>query len=149
MLTVIFASVQIADAQHYQGDISVAYGIGVGDPNFNGWNIQTVHGYRFNDHLFLGGGVGLIKYSDISDSVIPVFANVRGYLRNNRRVNPFTSFDLGYGFREDGGMYFSPSVGIQIYAYSMLGFFAAVGYQYAVMYDTSLDNINIRVGFQF
>ena len=143
------ACIQFVSAQNYQGDVNFAYGIGVGEPAFDGWNIQTVHGYRFNDYLFVGGGVGLIKYSDISESIIPVFANVKGYLGNSHLVNPFVSLDLGYGIREEGGVYFSPAIGINIRAFRRLGVFVSVGYQYAKMLDSSLGNINLRIGFCF
>lgn len=129
--------------------MSFAYGVGVGDVALDGYNIQTVHGYRFNDHLFVGGGVGFMKYNDIDDSVIPVFANVKGYLSNSHLVNPFASFDIGYGIRENGGVYFSPAVGINIRAFRRLGFFATVGYQYNKMMNTSLSNVNLRIGISF
>ena len=128
-----------ASAQRYQGDVSFAYGVGIGQISLDEWNIQTVHGYRFNDYLFLGGGVGIIKYTyDDAGAIIPVFANVKGYLGNSHLVNPFASIDLGYGIREKGGIYFSPALGINIRAFRRLGVFMSVGYQHATAYDLAI-----------
>ena len=141
-----------ASAQRYQGEVSFAYGVGIGQISLDEWNIQTVHGYRFNDYLFLGGGVGFIKYTDDfydGGAIIPVFANVKGYLGNSHLVNPFASIDLGYGMREKGGLYFNPAVGINIRAFRRLGVFMSIGYQHATVYDFAIKNINIRVGLSF
>lgn len=140
---------QNATAQHYHGDISYAYGIGIGDVDLNGWNIQTVHGYRFNDYLFVGGGIGLIKYSKVDDSIIPIFANVKGYLGNSHFANRFASIDLGYRAREKGGVYFNPAIGVQLRVFRRLGVIGSIGYQYAKMFNTSISNINIRIGICF
>ena len=147
LLAAITAFMWSASAQRYQGEVSYAYSAGVGNVSLNGWNIQTVHGYRFNDYVFLGGGVGFIKYVD--DAIIPVFANVKGYLGNSHLVNPFASIDLGYGLRENGGIYFSPALGIHLRAFRRLGAFASVGYQYSKMDAVAINNINIRIGLSF
>lgn len=140
-----------ASAQRYQGEFNLAEGIGVGMPNMDGWNIQTIHGYRFNPYLFVGGGIGLIKYFNYTDSILPVFVNVKGYLLGDERLlNPFVSMDVGYGFREGGNIYFTPAMGVQIRKYSWAtGFYFSVGWQRAKMYSTTIENINIRIGFFF
>lgn len=152
-LLLLFAAIAAftwsASAQRYQGDVSYAYGIGVGKISYDGWNLQTVHGYRFNDYFFLGGGVGFVKYTNKDNAILPVFANAKGYLGNSHLVNPFVSMDLGYGFRENGGIYFSPALGVNIRMFRRLGVFATVGYQCAKISYVSINNINVRVGFSF
>ena len=43
----------------YHGFIDVGYTFGVGDYQFNRFEINSTHGYQFNPHIFLGGGLGL------------------------------------------------------------------------------------------
>lgn len=146
-LGAVIAFAWSASAQRYQGEVSYAYSASIGKFSKAGWNVQTVHGYRFNDYIFLGGGVGFIYTG--GNAMIPVFANAKGYLGNSRLVNPFASIDLGYGIREKGGIYFSPALGVNIRAFRRLGIFMSVGYQHATMDDFAIKNLNIRVGLNF
>ena len=74
----------------YRGFIDAGYSIGVGDYEFDRFEVNTSHGYQFNPYLFLGAGAGLHFMSsyetkdmdiplDVRDSKvdIPVFASIR------------------------------------------------------------------------
>lgn len=96
----------------YQGEFAFAYGLavseGMGDlvPRIV---FETVHGVRINPYLFAGVGLGInYFYKDLyffdgwdiyelgnSGTVLPVFANVKGYLPVSRKVALNLSWDLG------------------------------------------------------
>lgn len=70
--------------------------------------IATSHGYQFNSHVFLGGGLDLsIGHPG---SMVPVFADFR-YDAAFRKFTPFGDVRLGYNMASGGGIYLSPAVG--------------------------------------
>jgi len=102
----------------YQGEVSTSYGIGVGTYNANRFCIETVHGIRLNTDVFLGLGLGYNSLTKDGSSVgiIPVFANIKGYVPSES-LKPFGSLDFGYGIGTGnlgglGGIYVSPAVGL-------------------------------------
>ena len=116
----------------YQGEFAFAYGLavseGMGDlvPRIV---FETVHGVRINPYLFAGVGLGInYFYKDLyffdgwdiyelgnSGTVLPIFANVKGYLPVSRKVALNLSWDLGaaigIGGYFNGGTEFYTSVG--------------------------------------
>lgn len=73
--------------------------------------VSTSHGYQFNPHLFVGGGVlfesGVLR---AWDWLVPVFAHVR----TDQKWGSFTPFGdlrIGYNFVDARGIYFSPTIG--------------------------------------
>ena len=64
-------------------------------------SLDVVRGYNFNEHIFVGGGVGFSAYlfsevdEDIFDYVaVPAYANIR-LTGGNKRVTPYVSGRLG------------------------------------------------------
>ena len=90
----------------YQGEVAFAYGLAVSEGTgdlFPRIVFETVHGVRINPYLFAGVGLGInYFYKDLyiynywgsilegyrGGIVLPVFANVKGYLPISRKVAP-------------------------------------------------------------
>jgi hypothetical protein len=100
----------------YKGIVEIGYGIPVG---FNGEprvKLNVVNGIQFNPYISLGVGIGLSGYYD--RMLVPVFADFRCYLLNNK-VTPYLSFDMGYSFNADNsfkgqGFLWSMLIGINL-----------------------------------
>lgn len=103
-------------------------------------SIQNVTGFQFNRFIGAGIGFGYDVY-DISNgfSVLPVFAEARGYL-NQRNISPYYSLSVGYGFAvsngdnlirpEKGGVMIHPALGFRFGANKDLNFLADIGFIY-------------------
>lgn len=83
--------------------------------------LDVVGGYRFNDYLKLGIGIGARYYissKEVRDKDVqwgfPIYANVRGNFMPSqyRTVVPYYSFDLGGSIRD--GVMVRPTIGIRI-----------------------------------
>lgn len=98
---------------HYQGEISAAYGLGLGDVtkivNTDRIEVETVHGVRISPYAFVGLGAGFNYFynldtaaetEDYSDNggVVTAFANAKGYLPISRGTSLYLSLDLGGAF---------------------------------------------------
>lgn len=86
--------------------------------------LSFTNGYRFNEYIKVGLGVGIRTYlgadspeqrdSDLEGNwVIPLFANVRGdFLPQGQRMfTPYWSVDAGYAFGD--GFFYAPTVGVK------------------------------------
>ncbi len=79
------------------------------------------NGYRFNQYLKVGAGLGLLYYPN-NDNVrnkdthfsIPVFLNLRGNFLSDeiRKTTPFWSVNVGVSTPD--GMFFTPTIGLRI-----------------------------------
>lgn len=89
--------------------------------NMQNVGADWVNGYRFNEFLRVGLGVGLryyinndhVRRSDIAWS-FPIYADVRGNIisQQDRAAVPYWSVDLGGEIC--GGLYFSPTLGYRL-----------------------------------
>ena len=104
---------RIGKLPRYQGEVAFAYGLAVSEGTgdlFPRIVFETVHGVRINPYLFAGVGLGInYFYKDLyiynywgsilegyrGGIVLPVFANVKGYLPISRKVALNLSWDLG------------------------------------------------------
>lgn len=103
---------QFGKLPRYQGEVAFAYGSAVSEGMqdlFPRIVFETVHGVRINPYLFAGVGLGInYFYKDIyfsngwniyelgnSGTVLPVFANVKGYLPVSSKAALNLSWDLG------------------------------------------------------
>lgn len=98
------------------------------------WNASFINGFRFNKHIFLGGGIGLNMYtygetvriaggSEVTPSAlvsVPVFAAFKVNF-SKARVSPFFSLNAGYAIGSSSddnidvtGLYLNPSIGLDI-----------------------------------
>jgi len=113
--------------------------------------LNVINGYRFNSHLFLGGGLGLryflnpnIEHSPVFNDIgVPLFLDIRtNFFINN--LSPFLELSLGYSFNLNNnnfeaqnypsnitgvGLLFNPAIGIN-YTYSdKYGINISIGYE--------------------
>ena len=88
--------------------------------------VSTSHGYQFNPHVFLGGGLMLEGATPSGDLNFPVFADFR-YDAAFGKFTPFGDVRLGYNFADGGGIYFSPTVGYRFSWNHKLGLNLGVG----------------------
>lgn len=117
---------------HYQGEITVAYGLGVGLAskivNLDRIVFETVHGVQINPYLFTGVGVGFnyfyeqieYEYDSLHNKrggggVMPFFVNFKGCYPFGRDSSVYLSLDLGaavgvYGYYDTGSEFYT-SVG--------------------------------------
>lgn len=72
--------------------------------------ISTSHGYQFNPHFFLGGGLMLTKSTTFDMATLPIFVQTR-YDNTWGRFTPFGDLRIGFNCSDGGGLYFSPTVG--------------------------------------
>ena len=104
-----------------------AFEIGCGSTTMeNRQNIAMIatsftNGYRFNQYLKIGAGVGVLYYPNNkkvrnSDGhfSFPVFFNLRGNILpdDTRRIVPFWSANIGTSISD--GFFFTPAVGLRI-----------------------------------
>lgn len=114
----------------YSGFVDAGYAMRTSDTGFEYAHISTVHGFQFNPHLFTGLGIGaqfvtgarygieldktttLSQDFDGSDVGAVVFANVRGYLLDNK-YTPYLDFRIGYATTTKG-LYLQPTFNVAI-----------------------------------
>ncbi len=90
---------------HVEGGVYAGYALGLGDFALDAIECLELRvGYRFNPYLALGGSVSNLMfydypelYEDMPDSngMIPILADVRGYLPLGKKVSLFADFGLG------------------------------------------------------
>ena len=89
--------------------------------NFGYTEIDAVAGYRFNEYVRVGLGLGARYYFDnnkvrstLSEWAFPIFLNVRGNFipTRYRDVVPYYSFDIGVTVRD--GFMLRPTVGLRV-----------------------------------
>lgn len=106
----------------YQGEFDLSYSIGTGTFSTNRVNLHTIHGAKIGNYFSLGVGVGLDYYHEMYEKgelIVPIFANVKGYLPVNDKFSPYLSLDLGYGVgvtlgvKDLGGFVWSPAIGFK------------------------------------
>ncbi len=89
----------------------------------NGFGVDNVTGYQFNQYTGLGLGIGYQSVSfDDELKVVPIYAEYRGYLRTTK-ISPYYSLGIGAVFatkNEDSdfvsskaGSYFYPAFGFK------------------------------------
>lgn len=98
-----------------------AYSCRLYNSNFGLTEIDVTAGYRFNEYLRVGLGLGARYYFDnnkvryySSEWAMPIFANIRGNIipTNYRTTVPYYSFDIGGTVRD--GFMIRPTIGLRI-----------------------------------
>lgn len=93
----------------YQGEIDFGLGIGA---EMTGPIIETIHGIRITNYVFLGIGMGLHYPIEYGDPFVPLFTDLKLYYPVNGRIAPFLNVDAGLELC-DGGMYFGAGAGLK------------------------------------
>lgn len=160
---------QPAESQYkergYRGFAELGYTIGIGDYlDDNRIELSTSHGYQFNPHFFLGGGMGVHyfhqAYSDVY--ALPFYVDFRASFTKGR-ISPFGGLKLGYSIgitdedAGDLGTYIAPSIGVRFKLGYSFGLNLSAGYsvqlvQYEDYYSRTTENLGgftIRAGIEF
>ncbi len=106
--------------QGYSGKISASLSADCGFINDLSGMISTSHGYRFNNGLWIGGGLGIFLPFDETPS-FPFFTELK-YSGVSGKVSPYISCRIGlclWEFAEDFYSYISPEIGIDISNWSI------------------------------
>lgn len=146
----------------YQGEIAVGYGVGVGAAsdviNTDRIVVETVHGARINPYVFVGAGLGINYFYGLLDdynlyqgdddtaTILPLFADIKGYYPLSKKTAIALSLDLGAAIGIGGiaeGTEFYTSIGPEV----QVGKFN-LGIRFQHM-GTGLNAMLFRVGFTF
>ncbi|WP_300704249.1 hypothetical protein [Bacteroides sp.] len=145
-----------ASLRGYKGFVETGYIFDLTDNNANCVDVSTIHGFQFNDYLFVGGGAAFNYYTDADAYSAPVFASFRANFRN-KRIAPFADTKLGYSVGDVEGAYATAGIGVRFalarkmalnlkleYVYQDYGY-TSYGYDYS----ESLNSVGIKLGFEF
>ena len=130
----------------YHGFVDLGYTLGIGDYKFGRFEINTTHGYQFNPHFFVGGGLGvhfMSEYDTPDDHRknqvdVPVFGDVRWTIINHK-ATPFIDGKIGHYVTNRGGLYASISFGCRVSIYNTQGINFSIGYSYENLEFESFD----------
>lgn len=126
------------------------------------FTFQTVNGYKFNQYLFTGIGIAADLYA--TQTIVPVFASIRGDFISKGVFVPFYFADGGYGIditsstteiSYKSGPMFAAGVGFKIPINNGPGFMVSFGYRLqkgatvesGLQRDYSNNRIALRAGF--
>ncbi|WP_052732481.1 hypothetical protein [Hymenobacter terrenus] len=137
--------------------------------NTSAFSFQTVNGYKFNQWVFAGLGVGADLYA--TQSLVPVFASLRGDFTRRGTLLPFYFLDAGYGFNitgkdnnlsqpvtYEGGSLWAAGVGMKVLFNNNTGFLVSLAYRTQRTTLTRdnvapervvFERIAVRAGFAF
>ncbi|MDH6341960.1 hypothetical protein M2480_000622 [Parabacteroides sp. PFB2-12] len=155
----------VSDIRGYRGFVDMGYIAGLGDYGSDGIEINTSHGYQFNEHFFVGGGMGIHYHGDYDVATVPVFVEGRANFIKGR-IAPFASVRVGVSAivddDEPGGFYFSPTVGARFAIVRNLALYLSTGYNlqmaeiyfygsgYGSWYDTkNIGGLTFKFGIEF
>lgn len=123
-----------AFAKGYQGSVETGIGTGMGTYGVNMFKFDLVNGHRFNENLFVGGGIGLRQpLEDDIPAYLPIFANAKYNLKPNKPVVPMASLSVGAVYNsddglKDGGLIVNPGFGVYINSFEKFMLHATIGY---------------------
>ena len=119
-----FGSAMNVSERGYHGMVEIGPSFVISGPDGVGFDLSTSHGYDFNPHLFVGGGMGITYIPDAYDIndwpgypdevMINIYAEIRGYLLRSA-VTPYLGLKLGSSFYPDGfvGANLEAAVGVR------------------------------------
>ena len=121
-------------APGYQGYAASGSGVGMGTYGLDMFKVDFVNGHRFNENLFVGGGIGLRQPVESNwPAFIPIYANGRYNLSPVKSVVPFASLSAGVAFNSDeglneGGLMVNPAIGVYLNKFSSILVNLSIGY---------------------
>lgn len=155
------ANAQTLDGKRYRGYVDFIVSPGndgvYHDINTLGFGGMTSHGYQFNQHIFLGAGMGVQYYrfdNFTSGTAVPVFGNFRANFTKTR-VSPYFDAKIGYSVVDVKGVFISPSFGIRFGMKNNVGINLQVGYSlqgykysgyYYIPEQAYVHSVNISLG---
>lgn len=147
----------------YRGFVDMNWTVGIGESSGADYiGVLTSHGYQICPYIYTGLGIGFNYFYNGSAVCMPIFANIRSDILEDRVATPFIDLKIGYSVLDAEGLYLSPSIGCRIRVKRGLAFNIGVGYTlqkyrfdifdgYDYYYDgnLNLDGISIRFGIEF
>lgn len=144
-------SIAFAQDKGYEKSIEFNAGIGLDNTSKYSFGLTMINGYRFNDYLFLGAGLGYEyfqalyytshRYNESYKSYVPkslIKLGLRAKVNLSKgNVSPFFSFDFGGALQVGSnskhssatGIYYEPAFGIDFkFNGSKNGFYVMLGY---------------------
>lgn len=133
--------------------------------NTSAFSFQTVNGYKFNQWLFTGVGLGVDLYA--AETFIPVFGSLRGDLFKTGSVIPYYFIDAGYGINitgnadpmveNAGGFLFASGIGIKVPFQNSTAFLLSAGFRVQnssvkmgdARQNNNYERLALRAGFTF
>ncbi len=132
----------------YKGFAEVGYTIGTGDFGEDRIELNTSHGYQFNPYLYVGGGIGINYYNDIEWYGMPIFANIRTNILDNK-IAPFVDLKIGYTGLDIIGFYLATSAGCRIGLGKKTAVNVGLGYTYQKAEGVTCGGFALKAGFEF
>ncbi len=129
------------------------------------FSFQTVNGYKFNQYLFTGIGIGADLYA--VQTFVPIILSVRGDFTKKGNKIAFYFVEGGYsinatsndvdGIKYQGGNTFAAGLGLKILFNENTGFIIGAGYRFQrseLVEKTKttiedFDRLTLRIGFSF
>ena len=145
----------------WSADVAVGPALAFHEKTLLTTGINFVNGYRFDDYLRIGIGIGAQYHALHNDDIrntdikwtMPIFLNARGNFisQDVREIVPFWSVDLG-GVIRDGFM-FTPSIGARI-GEQRSAFLVSLGYSLRTIdakenHAKTRNYIVLKLGYEF
>jgi len=95
----------------------------------NSFDIKTINGYRCNEYLYIGVGMGLDNYPDAK--LLPVTFHIRATM-TPRIVSPVFNTGIGYAIGltdTNGGIVINPAFGMEIDIFKNIAYTFTIGYK--------------------
>ena len=123
--------------QGFAGNVTIGYQLGVGDYGMSRLKLDLSAGYHVDPHVSLGAGIGARQYPDMKATLLPVYAEFRGWLLTSK-VSPFISFQVGTVFHasknfSNVGILVSPNLGVSSRFSDGTSMIFSIGYEYQRM----------------
>lgn len=140
----------------YEKSVEIKGSVGLDDQTDYAFGVSMVNGYRFNNYLYLGAGVGyeylkglyyrsyqyighsLSTEYDSKDvrNIIQLYARVKANF-TRAKISPFASVDLGNSFslgsssiKMANGFFFEPAIGCDFRLNEKQTFYCSLGYNH-------------------
>ena len=136
----------------YRGFADLGYTIGIGDYEFNRFEISTTHGFQVCPYFFVGAGVGFhfmskyetngMKYAldtRESNTGIPLYADFRGTFTKTKFA-PLVDVKLGHFLSNGDGFYANVSAGFRIRTIGKQSVNLSIGYTFEKLKFETFDS---------
>ena len=144
----------------YHGMVEIGPCFGFGGPDV-GFDLSTSHGYDFNPHIFVGGGMGLnlvpglynnyYYYNVYDEYLVKLYGEVRGYLLRSA-VTPYLGLKLGPSFYTSSVDHGYVSAYLEASVGARWKFYRDYAVNLALSADTGwyyCGSLCVKVGFEF
>lgn len=144
----------------YQGEVDVAYSFGIDDET-NNMSIEMINGVRFSRYLYAGVGLGAAANLADEAVIIPIYADVKGYLPVSDKLDLTAGLDIGTKldcyYDMSGGLLFRPEFGLHFpmkrnFGMKLTMFYELYSYKTTILNTTisyKTNQLGLKLGFSF